>query len=112
MGSSGLEPPTSRLSGARSNRLSYEPIIESGNHLFSQAVSHQVSSADYVLTFVFGMGTGVSHNRIITGNFSSALLPVPSKPNKEIIAVYYRFVNYFQFHFFLGQALDLLVQVS
>ena len=27
MGSSGLEPPTSRLSGARSNRLSYEPIF-------------------------------------------------------------------------------------
>ncbi len=27
MGSSGLEPPTSRLSGARSNRLSYEPIV-------------------------------------------------------------------------------------
>ena len=26
MGSSGLEPPTSRLSGARSNRLSYEPL--------------------------------------------------------------------------------------
>ena len=26
MGSSGLEPPTSRLSGARSNRLSYEPF--------------------------------------------------------------------------------------
>ena len=26
MGSSGLEPPTSRLSGARSNQLSYEPI--------------------------------------------------------------------------------------
>ena len=26
MGSSGLEPPTSRLSGARSNHLSYEPI--------------------------------------------------------------------------------------
>ena len=25
LGSSGLEPPTSRLSGARSNRLSYEP---------------------------------------------------------------------------------------
>ena len=27
MGSSGLEPPTSRLSGARSNQLSYEPIL-------------------------------------------------------------------------------------
>ena len=26
LGSSGLEPPTSRLSGARSNLLSYEPV--------------------------------------------------------------------------------------
>ena len=26
VGPSGLEPPTSRLSGARSNQLSYEPI--------------------------------------------------------------------------------------
>ena len=43
MGSSGLEPPTSRLSGARSNQLSYEPI-DSGNHLLSQAAARQVSS--------------------------------------------------------------------
>ena len=27
MGSSGFEPPTSRLSGARSNQLSYEPVV-------------------------------------------------------------------------------------
>ena len=27
VGSSGLEPPTSRLSGVRSNRLSYKPIM-------------------------------------------------------------------------------------
>jgi hypothetical protein len=27
VGSSGLEPPTLRLSGARSNRLSYEPML-------------------------------------------------------------------------------------
>ena len=27
VGSSGLEPPTSRLSGARSNHLSYEPVL-------------------------------------------------------------------------------------
>ena len=69
VGSSGLEPPTSRLSGARSNRLSYEPLLDPGSHLLSRAVSSQVSSADCVLTFVFGMGTGVSHNRITTGNF-------------------------------------------
>ena len=29
MGLSGLEPPTSRLSGVRSNRLSYKPIFVS-----------------------------------------------------------------------------------
>ena len=29
VGLSGLEPPTSRLSGVRSNRLSYRPIFES-----------------------------------------------------------------------------------
>ena len=29
VGSSGLEPPTSRLSGVRSNQLSYEPIFAS-----------------------------------------------------------------------------------
>ena len=30
VGSSGLEPPTSRLSGVRSNHLSYEPTIVFG----------------------------------------------------------------------------------
>ena len=68
MGLSGLEPPTSRLSGVRSNRLSYKPI-ESGTHLLSHAVSSIVPSAAYVLTVVFGMGTGVSHKRIGTGIF-------------------------------------------
>ena len=65
MGLSGLEPPTSRLSGVRSNQLSYKPI-ESGTHLLSHAVSSIVPSADWVLTVVFGMGTGVSPNRIGT----------------------------------------------
>ena len=65
MGLSGLEPPTSRLSGVRSNRLSYKPI-ESGIHLLSHAVSSIVPSADQVLTVVFGMGTGVPPDRIDT----------------------------------------------
>ena len=65
MGLSGLEPPTSRLSGVRSNRLSYKPI-ESGIHLLSHAVSSIVPSAAQVLTIVFGMGTGVSPERIAT----------------------------------------------
>ena len=68
MGLSGLEPPTSRLSGVRSNQLSYKPLLI-GGHLLSHAVSSIVPSAAYVLTVVFGMGTGVSHKRIGTGIF-------------------------------------------
>ena len=34
VGSSGLEPPTSRLSGARSNHLSYEPVSLSTASVF------------------------------------------------------------------------------
>ena len=45
MGLSGLEPPTSRLSGVRSNLLSYKPISGSGGHLLSHTVSSAVSSA-------------------------------------------------------------------
>ena len=45
LGLSGLEPPTSRLSGVRSNRLSYKPIFYSGSHLLSHTVSSIVSSA-------------------------------------------------------------------
>ena len=71
MGLSGLEPPTSRLSGVRSNRLSYKPrlimqklschiltfiffsensphckiLYKSGSHLLSHAVTSIVPSA-------------------------------------------------------------------
>ena len=74
MGLSGLEPPTSRLSGVRSNQLSYKPFcfrkffIYSGSHLLSHTVSSAVPSAAWVLTIVFGMGTGVSPKRIATRN--------------------------------------------
>ncbi len=65
MGLSGLEPPTSRLSGVRSNQLSYRPRC-SGSRLLSHAVPSIVPSAAQVLTVVFGMGTGVSPARIAT----------------------------------------------
>ena len=45
VGLSGLEPPTSRLSGVRSNRLSYKPFLGSGSHLLSHTVSSIVPSA-------------------------------------------------------------------
>ena len=38
VGSSGLEPPTSRLSGVRSNHLSYEPIQFFGGDLLQPLV--------------------------------------------------------------------------
>ena len=44
VGLNGLEPSTSRLSGVRSNQLSYKPI-QSGSHLLSHAVSSIVPSA-------------------------------------------------------------------
>ena len=70
MGLSGLEPPTSRLSGVRSNQLSYKPLL-SGTRLLSHTVSSIVPSAVRVLTVVFGMGTGVPPGRIGTGTFLS-----------------------------------------
>ena len=45
----------------------------SGTHLLSHAVSSIVPSAACVLTVVFGMGTGVSHKRIGTGNVRTFL---------------------------------------
>ena len=69
MGLNGLEPSTSRLSGVRSNQLSYKPFLKSGSHLLSHAVSSIVPWAAWVLTIVFGMWTGVSPKRIATGSF-------------------------------------------
>ena len=73
VGLSGLEPPTSRLSGVRSNRLSYKPSLflfyKFGSHLLSHTVSSAVPSAAWVLTIVFGMGTGVTPKRIATERF-------------------------------------------
>ena len=82
MGLSGLEPPTSRLSGVRSNRLSYKPI-EFGGHLLSHIVSNIVPSAVQVLTIVFGMGTGVTPERIATRNFALQVVSA-TKSNVDV----------------------------
>ena len=44
-------------------------FLLSGSHLSSHTVASIVLSAALVLTVVFGMGTGVSPERIATGNF-------------------------------------------
>ena len=54
-------------------RLSHTSFLFwSGSHLLSHAVSSIVPSAAQVLTIVFGMGTGVSPERIATGNTVSS----------------------------------------
>ena len=47
------------------SQLSYTPIMP-GVHLCSHIVTNVVFSADQVLTVVFGMGTGVTPDRINT----------------------------------------------
>ena len=77
--------------------------MESGSHLFSRAVTSQVSSAVCVLTVVFGMGTGVSHRRITTGNSRLCL-----QNRIETLS----HINLASSFLDLGQALDRLVPVS
>ena len=52
--------------------------LEAGSHLLSHTVSSAVPSAAQVLTIVFGMGTGVSPERIATGNISLSLPRLPT----------------------------------
>ena len=63
VGSSGLEPPTSRLSGVRSNHLSYEPISYFGVSLSSLA---------------FGGDDGIrTHDPLLAGQVLSQLSYTP-----------------------------------
>ena len=51
VGLSGLEPPTSRLSGGRSNRLSYKPILVLAQFL---SLFLQLRIPHYELRIVYG----------------------------------------------------------
>ena len=66
VGSSGLEPPTSRLSGARSSLLSYEPISSRTCHLFVS------------LNSPFGGDDGIrTHDPLLAGQVLSQLSYTP-----------------------------------
>ena len=74
MGSSGLEPPTSRLSGARSSLLSYEPV--------SFPVVLPVSCPS-----LFGGDDGIrTHDPLLAGQVLSQLsyTPVFRPPSQQI----------------------------
>ena len=58
------------------NSLHTKRFYKGGIHLLSRAVSSKVPSAAYVLTIVFGMGTGVSHKRIDTAKVSKSVFPL------------------------------------
>ena len=69
VGSSGLEPPTSRLSGARSNHLSYEPI---------QFPSVYLVHLSPLVTSVTGGDDGVrTHDPLLAGQVLSQLSYTP-----------------------------------
>ena len=95
VGSSGLEPPTSRLSGARSNHLSYEPIQFSVYLVYSQPVclfrpfrrvaivhrtfSFSLSCVDFWLLTLSGGGDdgNRTHDPLLAGQVLSQLSYTP-----------------------------------
>ena len=75
MGSSGLEPPTSRLSGARSNLLSYEPAAA-----VPQPYSHIFQLSRGVLTRSFALAYLGFTNLVSLLAFGSFVCFFPSLP--------------------------------
>ena len=76
VGSSGLEPPTSRLSGARSNQLSYEPIS-----VF--CVSCRLATSSLNFFQVRGGDEGIrTHDPLLAKQVLSQLSYTPALPRR------------------------------
>ena len=74
MGSSGLEPPTSRLSGARSNLLSYRPVFPFPFR--SSKASRGFAPSPYL---TIGGDDGIrTHDPLLAGQVLSQLSYTPS----------------------------------
>ena len=72
MGLSGLEPPTSRLSGVRSNRLSYKPICFAT--VLSYPTFYRTSSVFWFFWLKIAVKTISCLNKFPVGHLSSPRL--------------------------------------
>ena len=72
MGLSGLEPPTSRLSGVRSNQLSYKPIFFFQNKMGLNGLEPSTSRLSGVRS------NQLSYNPIFNYNLAATCFPIPS----------------------------------
>ena len=89
VGPSGLEPPTSCLSGTRSNLLSYEPmwLVSDPNHLFlggddgirfSHSLRIRLVNNELSTAFVNGGDDGIrTHDPLLAGQVLSQLSYTP-----------------------------------
>ena len=65
---------------------------DSGSHLLSHTVSSAVPSAGQALTFVFGMGTGVSPGRIATRNIQVIQFSLDNSTVKHFLRRFTKFL--------------------
>ncbi len=93
MGLSGLEPPTSRLSGVRSNQLSYRPILVmervKGIEPSSSAWKAEVLPLNYTRIFKMVEGVGLEPTNPMGADLQSAAfgqLRYPSTMNLKKVA--------------------------
>ena len=84
VGSSGLEPPTSRLSGARSNHLSYEPIQ------FPRCISSLIPTRRFRLRQLAAGGDdgNRTHDPLLAGQVLSQLSYTPVSLRGELNNLY------------------------